>query len=246
MTELLTAAQMRAIESAAIASGNVTGLELMERAGRGVVEAIFEEWPELHASARRAVVLCGPGNNGGDGFVVARLLKEMGWEVEVFLFGDPARLPPYARVNFERWAGPVQDAGVFHKADKLPCDLSVDALFGTGLQRPIDDPILWERLWAADNLVTIWELRAAGVTYSDREPTLTVAVDVPSGLDADTGQVIGAQPLHGLRCARAMLTVTFHALKRGHVLGEWPELCGKVVVKDIGLSKWSDAPHREV
>ena len=85
MTELLTAAQMRAIEQAAIASGEVTGLELMERAGRGVVEAIFEEWPELKATSYRAVVLCGPGNNGGDGFVVARLLKDWGWEVEVFL-----------------------------------------------------------------------------------------------------------------------------------------------------------------
>ncbi|MBC7141672.1 MAG: bifunctional ADP-dependent NAD(P)H-hydrate dehydratase/NAD(P)H-hydrate epimerase, partial [Rhodobacteraceae bacterium] len=89
MTELLTAAQMRAIEAAAIASGEVTGLELMERAGRGVVEAIWEEWPELKAGSFRAVVLCGPGNNGGDGFVVARLLKEWGWEVEVFLYGEP-------------------------------------------------------------------------------------------------------------------------------------------------------------
>jgi ADP-dependent NAD(P)H-hydrate dehydratase / NAD(P)H-hydrate epimerase len=91
MTELLTAAQMRAIEAAAIASGEVTGLELMERAGRGVVEAIFEEWPELRATTHRAVVLCGPGNNGGDGFVVARLLQEWGWEVEVFLYGDPEK-----------------------------------------------------------------------------------------------------------------------------------------------------------
>ncbi len=71
MAELLTAAQMRAIEQAAIDSGEVTGLELMERAGRGVVEAIFEEWPEFAQTSHRAVVLCGPGNNGGDGFVVA-------------------------------------------------------------------------------------------------------------------------------------------------------------------------------
>jgi hydroxyethylthiazole kinase-like uncharacterized protein yjeF len=89
MTELLTAAQMRAIEQAAIESGQVTGLELMERAGRGVVEAILEEWPELATTSHRAVVLCGPGNNGGDGFVVARLLRDRGWEVEVFLYGDP-------------------------------------------------------------------------------------------------------------------------------------------------------------
>ena len=99
MAELLTAAQMRALEAAAIASGQVTGLELMERAGAGVVQAIFEEWPELRAGPFRTVVLCGPGNNGGDGFVVARLLKEWGWEVEVFLYGDADRLSPDARVN---------------------------------------------------------------------------------------------------------------------------------------------------
>ncbi|WP_333847902.1 NAD(P)H-hydrate epimerase, partial [Phaeobacter italicus] len=136
MTDLLTSAQMRAIEQAAIDSGEVSGLELMERAGQGVVEAIFEEWPELaepveagrgaspsssigHSdqsrnqgrppeylekgeSLRRAVVLCGPGNNGGDGFVVARLLKERCWEVEVFLYGDPDKLPPDAKANYER------------------------------------------------------------------------------------------------------------------------------------------------
>ena len=103
MSELLTSAQMRAIETAAIESGEVTGLELMERAGRGVVEAVFEEWPKLAQSSHRAVVLCGPGNNGGDGFVVARLLKEWGWEVEVFLYGNPEKLPPDAKVNYERW-----------------------------------------------------------------------------------------------------------------------------------------------
>jgi len=96
MTELLTAAQMRAIEQAAIDSGEVTGIELMERAGAGVVEAIFEKWPELAKTDHCAVVLCGPGNNGGDGFVVARLLHEWGWEVEVFLYGDEDKLPPDA------------------------------------------------------------------------------------------------------------------------------------------------------
>ena len=128
MNELLTAAQMRAIEEAAIASGKVTGLELMERAGRGVVQAIFEEWLELAPSwgpapkppeyllqddeggMHRAVVLCGPGNNGGDGFVVAGLLKECGWDVEVFLYGDAEKLPPDARSNYDRWCemGDVQ------------------------------------------------------------------------------------------------------------------------------------------
>ena len=85
MIELLTADQMRAIEAAAIESGAVTGLELMERAGAGALKAVLEEWPELADGTHCAVVLCGPGNNGGDGFVVARLLQNAGWDVEVFL-----------------------------------------------------------------------------------------------------------------------------------------------------------------
>jgi ADP-dependent NAD(P)H-hydrate dehydratase / NAD(P)H-hydrate epimerase len=92
----------------------------MERAGRGVVEAIFEEWPELRATSHRAVVLCGPGNNGGDGFVVARLLKEWGWEVEVFLYGDPERMPPDARVNYERWLGMGEVGALTRKGLPIP------------------------------------------------------------------------------------------------------------------------------
>src|SRR3712207_4732480 len=101
MTAILTAAEMRTLEQEAIAKGEVTGLELMERAGRGVVEAILEEWPEIEQGARRAVVLCGPGNNGGDGFVVARLLKERGWEVEV-LAASTHELPGDAQANHDR------------------------------------------------------------------------------------------------------------------------------------------------
>ena len=132
MTELLTAAQMRAIERAAIESGEVTGLELMERAGRGVVEAILEWRPELATSPHRAVMLCGPGNNGGDGFVVARLLKQRGWEVDVFLYGDETNLPPDAAENHRRW----QEVGeTLRLKDLNPWagrfDIGVDALFGT-------------------------------------------------------------------------------------------------------------------
>src|SRR6056297_3072578 len=103
MAELLTAAEMRAIEKTAIESGEVTGLALMEQAGRGVVDAILEEWPEFANGPHRAVVLCGPGNNGGDGFVIARRLRDKGWSVEVFLFGDAGKLPPDARKNRDLW-----------------------------------------------------------------------------------------------------------------------------------------------
>ena len=225
MTELLTAARMRAIETAAIDSGAVTGLELMERAGRGVVEAVFEEWPDLAAAPHRAVVLCGPGNNGGDGFVVARLLKERGWEVEVFLYGDPAKLPPDARSNHDRWvamAGPVPE--LTHAAGRAIHDteqeLIVDALFGTGLTRGLPD-VLGECARGLD----LGQRR-------DPAPRI-VAVDIPSGLSADTGQIVANGQSRD--CFFADLTVTFHAIKAGHARGDGPRLCGTVVVKDIGL-----------
>ena len=241
MTELLTAAQMRAIEQAAIESGEVTGLELMERAGRGVVDAIFEEWPALDrrgASPSRspgylepdegdplsAVVLCGPGNNGGDGFVVARLLRDLGWEVEVFSYGDPEKLPPDARVNYQRWLdeGEVKafavDVGSFDAEYlKFPneIDLVVDGLFGTGLTRPFTG--VFSLLSNAQARVL---LQDQGVKF--------VAIDTPSGLCADSGRVLG-------NVIAADLTVTFHSKKVGHVLGDGPTSCGRVQTKSIGL-----------
>lgn len=220
MTELLTAAQMRAIEAAAIASGAVTGLELMERAGRGVVEAIFAEWPELRATSHRAVVLCGPGNNGGDGFVVARLLKEWGWEVEVFLYGDPERLPPDARVNYERWVGmgEVGDLIAFN-AWSQDYDLGIDAVFGTGLTRPID-------LDVGNKINTIGALPRV------------VAIDLPSGCCSDSGRIlaVAGEPKND-RSPRCHLTVTFQFRKLGHFTASGPDRCGKVVVTDIGLDE---------
>jgi hydroxyethylthiazole kinase-like uncharacterized protein yjeF len=143
MTELLTAAQMRAIEQAAIDSGEVTGLELMERAGRGVVEAILEWRPELATTSHRAVVLCGPGNNGGDGFVVARLLKQRGWEVELFLYGNEVKLPPDAAENARRWRemGDVRSLMSIN-GQVIEPDLVIDAIFGAGLTRQIEEALL--------------------------------------------------------------------------------------------------------
>ena len=246
LTELLTAAQMRAVERAAIESGQVTGLELMERAGRGVVEAVFEEWPELAQAPHRAVVLCGPGNNGGDGFVVARLLREWGWEVEVFLYGDEGKLPPDARVNYERWRemGEVQayldeGDGAFwlEPSEWGPETLIVDALFGTGLTRPVEgvDQFGWATQmsgWRVDGRP------AGGENYPDAR---VVAVDMPSGVCSDSGRYLrseGQGRQH--EDIRTHLTVSFHARKLGHVLADGPDACGRVVVKDIGLSQPAD------
>ncbi|WP_349037269.1 NAD(P)H-hydrate epimerase [Pseudotabrizicola sp. 4114] len=235
---------MRAIEAAAIASGSVTALELMERAGQGVVDAVFEEWPALRggngadeylgqdeSAKRRAVVLCGPGNNGGDGFVVARLLRELGWVVEVFLYGDAQRLPPDARVNYERWCGMGEvgalESETFPRLHSVHADLVVDALFGTGFTRPLDGE-------AAKVLVHIRTAIWPG-ERSFRSAEHLVAVDVPTGLCADSGRVIVAEAAKRAHF-RADLTVTFHRAKIGHFLEDGPELVGKLVVKDIGLS----------
>ncbi|WP_128516411.1 NAD(P)H-hydrate epimerase [Tabrizicola thermarum] len=219
MTELLTAAQMRAIEQAAIASGEVTGLELMERAGKGVVEAIFEEWPELKATSHRAVVLCGPGNNGGDGFVVARLLKDWGWEVEVFLHGDPERLPPDARVNYERWLGLGEVGDLTRVPDGFFRNraIVVDALFGIGLAREVQEDL-------------VRPLRDAWLDEDEPDGPRLVAIDIPSGVSSDTGGLLAdIPPMH--------LTVTFHCPKLGHFLGLGPRICGKLRVVDLGISE---------
>ncbi|WP_170382734.1 NAD(P)H-hydrate dehydratase [Ruegeria atlantica] len=241
MTELLTAAQMRAIEQAAIDAGELTGLELMERAGRGVVEAIFEEWPELdrrgaspsrspgylgpdEGKPLRAVVLCGPGNNGGDGFVVARLLHELGWEIDVFLYGDPEKLPSDARKNYERWADQgivkvysINPPPLVDEYLKLPnkIDLIVDGLFGTGLTRPLQGVF---------TLLAEAEIRSLLRKHSVR----VAAIDTPSGLCADSGRVIG-------QIITADLTVTFHSKKIGHMTAKGPANCGVVRTKPIGL-----------
>ncbi len=219
LVELLTAAQMRAIEAAAIASGEVTGLELMERAGRGVVAAILAEWPELASTSHKAVVLCGPGNNGGDGFVVARLLKQRGWEVEVFLYGDEGRLPVDASVCCERWKG----VGEVRAAETLApwdtdADVYVDCLFGIGLSRLLEG--------VADHAAKVLEDSARN------HMARLVAVDVPSGLCADSGRDLSVNRGGGLR---ADLTITFAYAKLGHFLAQGAEHCGKVVVKNIGL-----------
>ncbi len=225
MTELLTAAQMRAIEQAAIESGDATGLELMERAGRGVVEAVFEEWPEYAKAPQSVAVLCGPGNNGGDGFVLARLLAGKGWAVKVFLCDDPEKLPPDARINYEIWVAdnPVEE--LTEKAlRELPHALYVDALFGTGLTRPLEG--------AARDVITHLGGRN-GDNFRDR----LVCIDAPSGLCMDSGRVVGNMgwAFGPKSIGFARLTVAFDCAKQGHFLSDGPKLCGKLIVKDIGL-----------
>ncbi len=239
MAELLTASQMRAIEDAAIAANEATGAELMARAGAGVVAAVLARWPELARGAHKAVVLCGPGNNGGDGFVVARLLAARGWDIELRLFGEPARLPPDARANFDAWReiGAVHPLEPGFEPSTRGAALVVDALFGTGLTRPVRGLEL--------TLLDLAEMRGQGAAIPPSErpdwTPLIVAIDLPSGLCSDSGRVLHDDAFTGLperleaAAARADLTVTFHAMKLGHVLADGPDHCGEVVVCPIGL-----------
>ncbi|MGY9050420.1 MAG: NAD(P)H-hydrate epimerase, partial [Rhodobacterales bacterium] len=204
MNMLLTSAQMRALERDAIDRGTVSGVALMERAGRGVVDAVLAEWPDFGAEGQRALVLCGPGNNGGDGFVIARLLQARGWAVHVWLFGDAGRLPGDARRNHDLWAslGPVKPWDAEAILSGSQPDLIVDAVFGIGLTRPL--PGVVAQVLCAER----WQQEGA---------VRRVAVDCPSGLNLDTGTV--PQMAGEEAESRADLTVTFHRAKPGHYLG---------------------------
>ncbi|MFC0340442.1 NAD(P)H-hydrate epimerase [Paracoccus niistensis] len=223
-TEALTTAEMRALETAAMASGAVTGLELMERAGTAVADAIRLRWPK----AGRVTVLCGPGNNGGDGYVVARHLTQASWRVRVL--GMDNTPGPDAAAMKRGWAAlgginPLTAASL----ESDPGDLVVDAIFGTGMTRPLDRKMAlisrWMGGWTPAHAVT---------------PPPIVAVDAVSGLCLDSGAWLGGERGEvGANCPRAALTVTFHAPKVGHLLELGPVLGGELVVADIGLKTTS-------
>ncbi|MCJ2133749.1 NAD(P)H-hydrate dehydratase [Methylobacterium sp. J-026] len=198
---LLTVAAMRTVDAAAIAGG-ISGFTLMEAAGAAVAARARARLP----TGGRALVLCGPGNNGGDGFVAARLLAAGGYPVELRLLGDRQALTGDAALAAETWTGPVGRAA---PAPLPPCDLVIDALFGSGLSRDLDG-----------------EARALVEAVNGHDcPVL--AVDVPSGIDGDTGAVRGA-------AIRADETVTFVALKPGHLLEPGRAHCGQLSVVQIG------------
>jgi len=202
MLELLTAEEMGRADRLAI-EGGVPGLTLMENAGRAVAEEIVRRFPDRET----VVVLCGPGNNGGDGFVAARLLKEQGYRVRLGFDGDEARLPEDAAAMARRFAGAREPL----RPDILTgADVVVDALFGAGLARPIEGKLAH----------LIDSVNASGLPI--------VAVDVPSGIDGTSGEVRGV-------AVQAAATVTFFRLKPGHLLLPGRTHCGEVRLADIGI-----------
>ena len=216
---LLTSGQMRALENQAIASGHATGLQLMERAGAAVAGQIRLRWPK----PARACVMCGPGNNGGDGYVVARLLHEAGWQVRVL--GRDNTSPPDAAEMKRRWLeiGPI-DALTETALRRKSADVYVDAIFGTGLTRPLEGELLQIMDY----------LGGSGGDWGFFSKRL-VAIDGPSGLCLDSGRMLDGST-DTLFSPHAALTVTFDSPRVGHVLAQGPELCGELVVADIGLN----------
>ncbi len=201
MTSLLSASEMYAADKAAADAG-IPGPILMENAGWQVARAIRTRF-----APQPVAVLCGPGNNGGDGFVAARYLQAWGWPVRVALLGEAGKLKGDAALMAERWRGPVEPLS---PAILARDPLVIDALFGAGLARPLDG--------AARKMIET--LNTGGYTV--------VAVDVPSGIDGNTGQMLGIAP-------QAALTVTFFRPKTGHALMPGRQLCGELVVTDIGI-----------
>jgi NAD(P)H-hydrate epimerase len=215
MTMYLSREEVRELDRRAIEEFGVPGVVLMENAGRGTAEVL------IRLGCRGPVAICcGKGNNGGDGFVIARYLENQAIRVRVMLFARPEDLSGDAAVNYRIIAGPPIDvyAGESWDETSLQAELSkaewiVDALFGTGLSGPVRKPL--DRVIAAIN--------------ASRAHIL--AVDIPSGLDCDTGQPLGPT-------VRAEHTVTFVAEKKGFANPQSKEWTGQVHVVDIGIPWW--------
>ncbi len=200
---LYRAAQVREFDRIAIQDFGIPGETLMERAGAAAFARLRERWPQV----RDLTVLAGTGNNGGDGFVVARLAQQAGLTVRVLQVGEATRLPADARLNLERF---LAIEGEHRPFARLPREtqLIVDGLLGTGLDRPVEGGF------------------AEAIEAVNAHPAPVVALDIPSGLHADTGRLLG-------NAIRADLTVSFIALKQGLFTGDGPACCGTVVFEGL-------------
>jgi NAD(P)H-hydrate epimerase len=200
LNALLSVAQMNEADRLAASAGKSV-FELMENAGRAVAGEIARRW-----TPRPIAVLCGPGNNGGDGFVAALALSQFGWTVKLALAGARDAMSGAALAHAKRWPGPIES---LTPAAIEGAALVVDAVFGSGLNRPLEARI-------SDTL-----------SLAGQRGIPIIAVDVPSGVQGDSGAANGA--------AAAVCTVTFARKKPAHVLLPGRDLCGEVVVADIGI-----------
>src|SRR5262249_2253971 len=206
MIELLSTAEMAAADRLAMAGG-IAGMTLMENAGRAVAERVAAN----HSTGAGVVVVAGPGNNGGDGFVAARLLAQQGYDVRLLLVGSTDRLKGDAALMAQRWGGPTEAATPegLSVAGKPPAAI-VDALFGAGLDRPVEA--------IAHDMIMAMNPSGARV----------YAVDRHSRINGTSGAVMGG-------AVEATETITFFRRKPGHVLLPGRLHCGNITVADIGI-----------
>jgi len=202
---LYSANQVRELDRRAIEVHRVPGAELMLRAGKAAFRALRVRFPR----ARRIAVVCGPGNNGGDGYVVARLAKASGLEPLVLTVGAPREAGDAAQMRGRCLAAGV-NAQPFAGAQLTASDIIVDALLGTGLQRAVEGE---------------WRAAIEAINASNRP---VIAIDIPSGLNADTGAAMGA-------AVRADVTVSFIGLKAGLFTGDGPEHAGEILFDDLDV-----------
>lgn len=201
---LFRAAQVRELDRQAIRTAAIDGYGLMQRAGEAAWRLLQEQWPQ----ARRLVVLCGAGNNAGDGYVVARMAARAGLAVTVVSLIDPGQLAGEAARAYDDWRAAGGSTAAFDDSLLQQADVLVDALLGTGLTRAL------EGHWAA----------AVHAMNDNAAPVL--ALDIPSGLSADTGAVLGV-------AVHAAATISFIGLKQGLFTGEGPDCVGRIHFDDL-------------
>jgi ADP-dependent NAD(P)H-hydrate dehydratase / NAD(P)H-hydrate epimerase len=207
-TTLYTAAQVRELDRIVITNCGIPGIELMSRAGNAVFRHLRIKWPD----AQTLNIFCGSGNNAGDGYIIAGLALAVGLNVTVYAVGDPENLKDNALIAYKDFIKAKGNVVPFQVNCKLKADIVIDALLGTGLNKPVTG-----------------EYECA-IQAINNNQGITIAVDVPSGLNADTGSIMG--------CAvKANCTVTFIGLKQGLYTGMAADYCGEIVYSSLSIPK---------
>lgn len=211
-TTLYTADQVRVLDRDAIDKQGIPGYTLMGHAGHAVFEQIITRWPEI----RNLIIFCGAGNNGGDGYVIARLAHQQGINVRVYYLSEPDSLPDDSRKAHADCVAAGVQVEAYSGQSLDEADVIVDALLGTGLQREITGE---------------WQKAIEAINHCDKP---VVSVDIPSGIHADTGQAMNI-------AVKADCTVTFIGLKRGLFTGDAPDYVGKLVFNGLQVSVTDDS-----
>jgi ADP-dependent NAD(P)H-hydrate dehydratase / NAD(P)H-hydrate epimerase len=207
-TKLYTAAQVRELDRITMAECGIPGIELMSRAGNAVFRHLRIKWP----NAKSIAVFCGSGNNAGDGYIIAGLAQAVGLKVTVYVFADPENLKDNAFIAYRDYIKAKGTITPFQADQAINAEVIVDALFGTGLSKPITGVF------------------AQAIQLINKSQSNVIAVDVPSGLNSDTGSVMG--------CAvKAACTVTFIGLKQGLFTGLAADYCGEIIYASLAVPK---------